>query len=298
MNVSVVIPTYNREETIFRAIESVLNQSYPVYEIIVVDDKSNDRTNEIIKGIKDSRIRYIENNENKGGAYSRNKGIKEAKGDLIAFQDSDDEWMKNKLEIQVNELIKSKADVVCSSYNQITKNQKRLIPNTKINNEEDLFSKLVWGNFIGTPTIIAKKQVLQNEMFDSNMPRFQDWELMLRISKKYKITFINQPLVNAFIQTNSITRNNSNAVKALEIIMQKNGEVFHNNNELSSHYYRLMAKYSSYDQKSQREYYKKAYTYSSENWKLKLEYYLSQFGLFNLLEFFHKLNTKLLSCRR
>ena len=94
--VSVIIPTYNRATTIIKSINSVLNQTYSNFEIVVVDDNSDDNTKDIIKQIQDDRIIYIKNKKNLGAASARNIGIKNATGELIAFQDSDDEWIKQK----------------------------------------------------------------------------------------------------------------------------------------------------------------------------------------------------------
>jgi len=93
--VSVIIPTYNRAHLIGRAIQSVLNQTYQDFELIVVDDGSTDNTNEVIKEFsqKDKRILYIKHDKNKGGSAARNTGIKAARGEYIAFQDSDDEMV-------------------------------------------------------------------------------------------------------------------------------------------------------------------------------------------------------------
>lgn len=99
--VSVIMPSYNTSDYIKESIESVLNQTYSNLELIIVDDCSTDNTDEIIKSIKDDRIRYYKNEVNSGAAISRNKALKEAKGQWIAFLDSDDLWMPEKLEKQI-----------------------------------------------------------------------------------------------------------------------------------------------------------------------------------------------------
>ena len=108
--ISVIIPTHNREKTIKKSIDSVLCQTYNNIEIIVVDDKSTDNTEEVINSIKDNRIKYIKLDENKGACFARNKGIELAQGKYIAFQDSDDEWLPQKLEIQLRYLEEKKFD--------------------------------------------------------------------------------------------------------------------------------------------------------------------------------------------
>ena len=89
--VSVVIPAYNRAHLLKRAIQSVLNQTYQDFELIVVDDASNDNTEEVVKELRDEKIKYIRHRENSGAGVARNTGIRTALGRYIAFQDSDDE---------------------------------------------------------------------------------------------------------------------------------------------------------------------------------------------------------------
>ena len=97
--VSIIVPTYNRENVIERALRSILRQTYSAYEVIVVDDGSTDGTESVVTGLQDARIRYIALQENQGVAHARNVGIQEAKYDYVAFLDSDDEWLPNKLEL-------------------------------------------------------------------------------------------------------------------------------------------------------------------------------------------------------
>ena len=104
MKISVIIPTYNRRKYIKRAINSVLRQSYKPFEVIVVDDGSIDGTYELIKNSYSGSQILIEKQVNNGVSSARNKGIKLSNGHWIAFLDSDDEWLENKLEMQVKEL--------------------------------------------------------------------------------------------------------------------------------------------------------------------------------------------------
>lgn len=115
--VSVIIPTYNREKTIKRSINSVLNQTIEDFEIIVVDDRSTDSTKEIIREYqkKDNRIKYVINKNLKGPAGARNMGIREACGKYIAFLDSDDKWEEFHLEDSIN-LMKKTDSAACFAY--------------------------------------------------------------------------------------------------------------------------------------------------------------------------------------
>ena len=137
--ISVIIPTFNRENTIIRAIESVLNQTYDKLEVIVVDDGSTDRTPDLLKNIVDERVRYYANYENVGPLGARNRGIDLARGIYVAFQDSDDVWNKDKIEKQVKRVPSSNNDL--SSL------------------EGNIYHSLLQGNKIGIPTMLVKKDV-------------------------------------------------------------------------------------------------------------------------------------------
>src|SRR2546429_9117536 len=113
--VSVIIPTYNRAEFLCSAITSVLNQTFHNFEIIVVDDASQDHTREVMNSLGDKRIRYIRHEKNKGVAATRNTGLVNAKGTYIAFLDDDDEWLPEKLQKQFN-LLESCQNIVGVVY--------------------------------------------------------------------------------------------------------------------------------------------------------------------------------------
>jgi len=131
--ISIILPTFNRAKIVSRSIRSVLNQTYKEFELIIIDDGSADCTQELISKIKDSRIRYIKHEKNKGAAAARNTGIKAAQYDLIAFQDSDDEWMPEKLEKQIKVMSSLPDDygVVYSAFWRLGK-RKKYIPDNDI----------------------------------------------------------------------------------------------------------------------------------------------------------------------
>lgn len=114
--VSIVMPSYNSEKYIKASIESVLNQTYPYWELLIVDDCSTDKTVEIIKSFKDERIKLFQNKINSGAAISRNWALREAKGKWIAFLDSDDLWLPKKLEEQLQFMIDNKYDFTFTDY--------------------------------------------------------------------------------------------------------------------------------------------------------------------------------------
>ena len=184
--VSVIIPTYNRVHLIRRAIQSVLNQTYQDFEVIIVDDGSTDNTEEVVKSFNDPRIRYIRHEKNKGAATARNTGIKAARGKFIAFQDSDDEWLPEKLEKQMKvfENTPAKVGVVYTGFWKIENNKKIYIPFSWVKQKEgNIHKELLKGNFVTTQSIVARKECFKKAgMFDEKLPRFQDWELVIRLS--------------------------------------------------------------------------------------------------------------------
>ncbi|MGA1871247.1 MAG: glycosyltransferase family 2 protein [bacterium] len=197
--VSVIIPTYNRAKLLDEAIKSVLEQTYKNFEIIVVDDCSTDNTEEIVKKIKDTRIRYIRHEENHGGSAARNTGIKAAKGDYIAFHDSDDLWLPQKLEKQVDILINHKdIALVYTNIIYIDNNGKYL----KVGFEP---TKFVSGYafkeclLADTPCLLATWLIRKScfdtlGYFDEDFQMAQGREMELKIARIYKIYGIKEPL--------------------------------------------------------------------------------------------------------
>ena len=210
--VSVIIPTYNRANLLPRSIESVLNQTYKNIELIIVDDKSTDNSLSIIKKYlkKDGRVKLIQHNKNYGGSIARNTGIKNSKGKYIAFQDSDDEWLPNKLELQIQELLENKKiDVVSCGviyHNQDSKIVGQFIPSKKGNN---LFEKMIVKEIVpGTQSVLIKKSCLEKVGGFDVTPANQDYILYIKLAKeKYFFSFIDKPLVNVYLQKKSITSN-------------------------------------------------------------------------------------------
>ena len=116
---SIIMPSYNTAPYIKETIQSVLDQTYTNWELIIVDDCSTDNTEEVLATINDSRIRYFKNEKNSGAAVSRNKALREAKGQWIAFLDSDDLWMPEKLEKQINFMKKNRYSFSYTNYEEI-----------------------------------------------------------------------------------------------------------------------------------------------------------------------------------
>lgn len=266
--ISVIIPSYNRADTIDRCIKSVLNQTYSDIEIIVIDDKSTDNTEEVVKSLKDRRVKYIRLEKNSGACVARNIGVKEAKGEYIAFQDSDDEWHENKLELQLNYLKTKNLDVVSCRMEQIfDENKINIFPRNLDLEGNNIYFK----NSISTQTILGKKICFENERFDENLPRFQDWDLVLRLIKKYRVKILDKVLVKAYIQEDSISKNPQKAINALEIIKDKHSI----NEKVEGYYFRLIGLYKMQKGDKYRGYFRKAFMKNFFNKEIAFDFILS-----------------------
>lgn len=225
--ISVVIPAYNRRDTILRAVNSALNQTYPVLEVIVVDDCSTDGTAEIVEKLCESRIRVLHNSRNFGACKSRNIGIEAASGEFIALLDSDDEWMLDKMERQMSALELSGADVCSCRFVKIydeAANSETGVDEILPKCSAGFLTRdcLVKESRVSTQTIIASKKVFDRYMFDDNIKRLQDYEWTIRASKEFSFYLLDDALVNVFLQDDSITNGGLKKLSdAFEVILNK-----------------------------------------------------------------------------
>jgi glycosyltransferase involved in cell wall biosynthesis len=182
---SVVIPAYNRADTIAEAISSVLKQTYPVKEIIVVDDGSTDGTVEKISGIGSSIVRTLVNETNLGAPASRNRGAAAATGEWIAFLDSDDYWHPGKIEAERALIARNGSGASAVASNHVLVIDGRISPYaTEKEKVPDVASMLRTANFLGTCSCmtIRRDQFLAVGGFDETLRSCQDWDLWLRIA--------------------------------------------------------------------------------------------------------------------
>lgn len=223
--VSVIIPVYNRADTIQRAIDSVLNQSYRELELIVVDDDSTDNTVEIVRTYQDKRLRLLCLDNNRGANYARNTGIRAASGDYIAFQDSDDEWMADKLTIQLEYMLENNRKVSFSPYLLYDGTEVKTVPDLTENTtyyEDNMTDILRKRNMISTQTLMVCREVFQRAgIFDESFNRFQDYEFAIRLVQNYKIGCIKEPLVRVYRMKDSITNDKTALADACKKIMVK-----------------------------------------------------------------------------
>ncbi|MCP2520499.1 glycosyltransferase [Candidatus Aminicenantes bacterium AC-708-M15] len=193
--VSVIIPTYNRASFLKEAIESVLNQEYSDFELIIIDDGSTDNTKEIIKQYEGKLKYYYQSH--KGVSPARNAGLKLARGDFIAFLDSDDLWKKEKLKIQV-EFMKSHPEImVCYTEEIWIRKGVRVNPKKKHKKYSGwIFDKVVPICLLSLSSALFRKKLFEEVgVFDENLPACEDYDLGLRIACKYPIHLIKEPLI-------------------------------------------------------------------------------------------------------
>ncbi len=207
--ISVVIPTYNRADLIGQTINSVLKQSYTNLEIIVVDDSSTDNTKTVVEGINDARIRYFLHSTNQGGAAARNTGIKAAEGEYIAFLDSDDVWVNNKLELQLASIKQSSNPHKVVSYTQAFYSASGISEST-YNAFDDQFFVPKRGKELTEPlgdylfcnngqaitsTLMLHRSLAIDNLFRENLRKHQDWDFCLRLEAVgASFSFLKQPL--------------------------------------------------------------------------------------------------------
>jgi len=195
VKISVVIPSFERVQSLREAIESVLRQTFIHFEIIVVNDSSNEKPIiDLINSLNDSRIKYLRNERKKGGNGARNTGILNAKGKYIAFLDDDDEWLEDKLEDQYNSLESNKenfagvwSDFLILKNDKWIKNISRSLPDNFI---KEIVSDQI---SIGTSSnLLLKKEIAISTLFDENLERYQDIDFLIRILRKNRLKHLDK----------------------------------------------------------------------------------------------------------
>lgn len=226
--VSVVIPTYNRIHTLPASVDSVLKQSYKNLELIIMDDGSTDGTEEYVKGITDARVRYRKADKNMGPSAARNRGVELAQGEYLAFQDSDDEWMPDKLEKQMKIMLGNKnVSLVYSEFGFYMEGKPVIvIPSPTISYEMkqgDLFSYLLLYPLISTQTILVKtKEFIEAGGFDETLKSYEDFEFSLRFAQNHQIGFVGEQLVRVNSTPGSVNKRLGERIRTQFVMVRKN----------------------------------------------------------------------------
>lgn len=200
--VSVIIPVYNSEKTIGDALDSIAAQTYTGYEVIVVNDGSTDQSEGVIKKYMRPPldVTYVEQ-ANKGPAAARNAGLRIARGEFIAFLDADDLWDKDKLATAVEAMdANPRVKLVFTDMRHMVNDS--LVHSSYLHERGyrhlaggHIYDNLLKGNFIFTPTVVLRRDVLnETGHFDEQLPIAEDYDLWLRIARRFEILFIDRPL--------------------------------------------------------------------------------------------------------
>lgn len=226
--VSIILPTYNRSAKLGKAIESVLNQTYPYFELLIIDDGSTDDTGQVVKEYADERIRYYKLSGNGGAAKARNYGMSLAQYDYIAFEDSDDLWHSDKLEKQM-QVIREADETVGMVYHSYRFYEEKqvgaVVPEEDIPRENmsgDIYGVLLKDNMVGMPTMLIKKECLQTVgELDENLKCLEDYDFALRIAKQYHVLFLDEILLDAEYSGMGVSGNIYQFLVASCMILQK-----------------------------------------------------------------------------
>lgn len=226
--VSIILPTYNRVHILHKSIDSVRKQTYPHWELLVVDDGSTDDTKTLVESYQDGRIRYMTYGDNRGVAAARNYGIAQASYDYIAFQDSDDVWRPDKLEKQM-EALRQAGENTGFCYHAISYEKagegivvvpSELIPADRKNG--DIFAQMLWSNLVACPSVLAKRECIDaTQCFDTQMKALEDYDLALQMSRSYQAVFLDEVLLEAGCYAEGVSANPANHLLASLYLLRK-----------------------------------------------------------------------------
>jgi len=247
--VTVILPTCDRAKLLPRAIKSVLSQSYEDLELIVVDDASTDDTQTVVQQVGDRRVRYFRLADRQGATAARNAGISAARGEFIGFQDSDDEWLSGKLEKQMAVFRDGgqSVDIVYCGFQRIMGRSVIVVPGPHVAVKEgDLSRTIFYENIVSTQTLIIRSRCLENVgPFLDNLPRFQDWELVMRLAQEYEFHFVNECLVRVFDTPGNITSDDLAGARALQMILDRHRATINSDRRAHARILRLLGLYKS-----------------------------------------------------
>jgi glycosyltransferase involved in cell wall biosynthesis len=227
--VSVIIPTFNRAQILGRAIASVLGQTFVDLELIVVDDGSSDETAALIQNFADVRLRYLQQLQNLGVSAARNRGIAEARGEWLAFLDSDDLWLPQKLERQFAAL--QGVDCVATycgllRFDGQTETRIPYRADTVNSGAQPWPSLLMDGLWYSQTWLLPRRVMIAAGLFDERMSIWEDWDLFLRIALQGPIHHLPEVLVHSMVSHDSLVGQHQNRPHSLRILQQKHAALF------------------------------------------------------------------------
>jgi glycosyltransferase involved in cell wall biosynthesis len=228
--ISVIIPTKDRVDYIAEAIESVLKQTFQDFEILIIDGSSTDATKNILRNFTDTRILYFPQNGKKSLAGARNIGIKQSHGKFIAFLDDDDLWMPRKLEKQVAVLRQNQSyGLVYTSHSFVMQSDGKVIGlYNRPTVDGFIYPRILEINLVGNCNgVLARKKCFETELFDENLLALEDWDMWIRLGKKFPFKHIDEPLEAYRLHLKRMTRGYFQVLRASKIIFNKLSEDIH-----------------------------------------------------------------------
>jgi glycosyltransferase involved in cell wall biosynthesis len=229
--VSIIIPAYNRRELLARALRSVLGQTYREWEAIVVDDGSTDGTGSAVGEFGEGRLRILRHPERRGPAAARNTAIAASRGRIIAFLDSDDEWLPAKLEKQVQAFREAPPDVgvVYTGTLRHFKGKTYVIPSASAGRKEgDVFATILRGSYlVPTPAAAVKKECLDAVgFFDESLPALEEWDLWIRLAKVCRFRYVPDLLTVSHYTPGSVSADRTLFLRAKRLVLRKHRKEF------------------------------------------------------------------------
>lgn len=221
--ISIITPAYNAEKTILKTIESVRVQTHTHWELIIINDGSQDNTFKVVNSIEDSRIKIF-NYPNGGVATARNRGIEKATGDYIAFLDADDFWTPNKLELQLQALQQNPQANVAYSWTYFLYEATGICsPNEPVNYQGNVYTQLLLNNFLcsGSNPLVSRQAINSVGLFDPSFPHCADWDYYLRLAAKWDFVVVPQHQIYYLQSSNSMTSKVAAIEKQLAEMLEK-----------------------------------------------------------------------------
>jgi len=206
--ISVIMPVYNADRYLKRAIDSVLAQTYGNWELIIVDDSSNDDTGRILDGISNDKIHVFHNEKNSGTAYSRMRGISESSSSWIAFLDADDMWEKTKLEKQVQLMHSLKNPVLLYTGSRFMDDDGHVFDYVMHVPEKVDFHTLLKQNVISCSSVMIRKEMILKHPFPDVRTIHEDYAVWLNVLRDIKYAYaVDEPLLTYRLTENSKSHN-------------------------------------------------------------------------------------------
>jgi glycosyltransferase involved in cell wall biosynthesis len=278
--ITVVIPSYNRAGVIGAAIRSVLMQEGPAFELLVVDDGSSDDTLAVVLAVEDPRLGLYQLARNAGAPAARNAGVALARSPLTAFQDSDDEWRPGLLAAHVAML--AGHDVSFSQLEQRYGDAATLYPPAGWQLPASMKEELLATNHISTQTLAVRRAAFEGVGgFDPAMPRFQDWDLVLRLAMAgYSFGYIDQPLAIAYDSPDSLTRSTAKGIAGRERLIGKHRQAYAQRPTVLARHHHVMGSQARGigDFATARRHLAAAVRHDPRNWKSAAQWLLARLG--------------------